>query len=173
MPTPQPSSETVFEFANARRYFFGMETKWVKKWSYADGRLWNDTRWKNFGQEAELKLRANIRRIQYRRPSGICLLDASICYGLQEDGTGSPTLQKSAATALVRPRSGRHRRYVEDGYVYHFRGGTLTAMECQNGHRDCALWQIGHRPDVFIGPGASRRSSGIRPAQAKALGLER
>ena len=29
-------------------------------------------------------------------------------FGLQEDGTSSPTLQKSAATVLARPRSGRH-----------------------------------------------------------------
>ena len=29
-----------------------------------------------------------------------------LCYGLQEDGTSSPTLQKSVATVLVRPRDG-------------------------------------------------------------------
>ena len=32
-----------------------------------------------------------------------------------------------------------------NSYVHHFRGQTLGG--CQNGHKDCAQWQIGHRPD--------------------------
>ena len=43
---------------------------------------------------------------KYFRPSGDLARRSWLCYDLQEDGTSSPTLQESAATALVRPRDG-------------------------------------------------------------------
>ena len=49
----------------------------------------------------------------YFRPSGDLARWSWLCYGLQEDGTSSPTLQKSAATVLVRPSS-VVRRYIGD-----------------------------------------------------------
>ena len=56
----------------------------------------------------------------YFRPSGDLARLSWLCYGLQEDGTSSPTLQKSAATVLVRPRSGRRRRYGGPGFASDF-----------------------------------------------------
>lgn len=79
------------------------DVAWVRDHAFPDGRLWNDTRWKNFGQEAELTKRTRTKV-----------------------------------------------EYVPDAAVFHFRGGTLPAKACQNGHRDCATWQSGHRRDMRI-----------------------
>ena len=42
----------------------------------------------------------------YRGSSGDLARWSSFCHVLQEDGSSSPTLQKSARTVLVRPRDG-------------------------------------------------------------------
>mmetsp|Transcript_27198 Transcript_27198/g.83801 ORF Transcript_27198/g.83801 Transcript_27198/m.83801 type:complete len:192 (+) Transcript_27198:551-1126(+) len=49
----------------------------------------------------------DVRELCTGRPRGDLVRWSWRCYGLQEDGTGSPTRQKSAATAVGRPRSGR------------------------------------------------------------------
>mmetsp|Transcript_32054 Transcript_32054/g.98981 ORF Transcript_32054/g.98981 Transcript_32054/m.98981 type:complete len:161 (-) Transcript_32054:1337-1819(-) len=45
--------------------------------------------------------------VSYRRPSRKLARWSWVCSMLQEDGTSNLTLQKSAETVLVRPRSGR------------------------------------------------------------------
>ena len=80
-----------------------VDAAWARAHLLEGGRLWNDTRWKNFGQEAELSKRTRTKV-----------------------------------------------EYAPDAYVFHFRGGTLGAKACQNGHKDCATWQKNHRPDVGV-----------------------
>lgn len=84
-------------------FFFLLDAAWARAHLLEGGRLWNDTRWKNFGQEAELSKRTRTKV-----------------------------------------------EYAPDAYVFHFRGGTLGAKACQNGHKDCATWQKDHRPDVGV-----------------------
>ena len=84
-------------------FFFLVDAAWARARLLEGGRLWNDTRWKNFGQEAELSKRTRTKV-----------------------------------------------EYAPDAYVFHFRGGTLGAKACQNGHKDCATWQKNHRPDVGV-----------------------
>ncbi|KAH8047553.1 hypothetical protein JL722_12996 [Aureococcus anophagefferens] len=84
-------------------FFFLLDAAWARAHLLEGGRLWNDTRWKNFGQEAELSKRTRTKV-----------------------------------------------EYAPDAYVFHFRGGTLGAKACQNGHKDCATWQKNHRPDVGV-----------------------
>ena len=68
----------------------------------------------------------------YVRLSGDLAQWSWFCYDLQEDGTSSPTLQKSAATVLVRPRSSRHRRYCEAWCHPRAKANAKSIDMCQN-----------------------------------------
>ena len=58
-----------------------------------------------FVLEPESRLERALARGDVPRPSGNGAHWSWLCYDLQEDGTSSQTLQKSAATVLARPRS--------------------------------------------------------------------
>jgi len=88
-------------------FFFALDMEWATQnpiAAQAPKRFWNDSRWKNYGQEAEL-----VRRTK------------------------------------------EFVWHVDDAFVYHFRGATLPAYKCANGHLDCATWQKDHRADGHAG----------------------
>ena len=69
----------------------------------------------------------NYQQAEHARPGGDRARWSWRCYVLQEDGTRSPALQKSAETVLVRPRSSRHAAPVS--FVDARRGRGLVSKE--------------------------------------------
>ena len=90
----------------------------------------------------------------YFRPSGDLARWSWLCYGLQED-TSSPTLPKSAATVLVRPRLGRHPQVHLDAA----RQEGAQELAEEDGHA------VGHAEDYYSKPQADASHHHARPRQ--------